>query len=316
MQIAVETNDAGQRLDNFLVSRLKGVPKSRLYRIIRRGEVRVNGSRSKPATRLKSGDIVRIPPLRTAREPVAGAIPAALSDPGSLVIFSDRHMLVLNKPAGVAVHGGSGIPVGVIEALKRSHRFGSHLELAHRLDRETSGCLVLARGRDSLAALHRMFRREGADIVKRYTALLAGQWPGRRVRVEASLKRYRDDATGRTRVCVASDGQRAASVIESVRVFREATLVRITLETGRMHQARVHCRHLGHPILGDPIYGDFAANRKLQSFGLKRMFLHASELVFPHPVTGRVMTFIAPLAGELAAVLEKLEPLPDADRTT
>lgn len=306
-KVVVKDGDAGQRLDNFLVTRLKGVPKTRVYRIIRRGEVRINGSRSKPATRLHSGDIVRIPPIRTSQRSELDRIPDNLANLEDLVIYEDRHLLVLNKPAGIAVHGGSGIRVGIIEALKRSPLAGDYLELAHRLDRETSGCLVLARSRASLEVLHRAFRRDDAGVIKRYSALLSGRWAGSGVRVDAPLKRFRESTTGQSRVCVAEDGRQALSIVDSERMFADATLVRVTLETGRMHQARIHCRHIGHPILGDTVYGDFSANRAFRSLGLTRMFLHAAELGLRHPVSGKPMTFRAPLSADLLLVLERLE---------
>ncbi len=305
-QIRVSADEAGQRLDNFLAARLKGVPRTRLYRIIRRGEVRVNGGRSQPATRLAEGDVVRVPPVRTAPPRSPGPVPASLSRPERLVIYADEDILVIDKPSGVAVHGGTGVSVGVIEALKRSALGGDFLELAHRLDRETSGCLVLARRRESLLALHRLFRRETDGVIKRYEALLHGEWDGDRQRVTAPLLRYRDATNGQSRVRTDPDGQNAASVIEKEETLPGATRVRITLETGRMHQARVHCRELGFPIAGDALYGDFAANRRYRAFGLTRLFLHACELSMPHPVHRRRMTFTAPLSRELQVVLESL----------
>ena len=305
-QIRVTANDAGQRLDNFLASRLKGVPRTRLYRIIRRGEVRVNGGRSRPADRLEEGDMVRVPPVRIATPASEAPIPPALARPEDVVIYEDADLLVINKPAGIAVHGGSGIRVGVIEALKRSDKAGDFLELGHRLDRDTSGCLVLARSRPALIGLHRLFRRDEAGVVKRYTALLNGAWLDDRVRVDVPIQRYRDGATGQSRARVSDDGQISASIISKVESFSEATLVSVDLLTGRMHQARVHCRHLGFPILGDPVYGDFAANRRFREFGLQRLFLHASELAMPHPVSGRTMRFDAPLDPALARVLDAI----------
>jgi 23S rRNA pseudouridine955/2504/2580 synthase len=306
-QIRVTVNDAGQRLDNFLASRLKGVPRTRLYRIIRRGEVRINGSRGKPATRLVEGDMVRVPPVRVAAPRSPATIGGPLSRLQELVLFADPHILVLNKPAGVAVHGGSGISVGVIEALKRSPLAGDFLELGHRLDRNTSGCLVFARNRESLVGLHRLFRREALGVVKRYTALLLGAWPHSRTRIEAPLLRYRDAVSGKSRVRVAEEGQPSASVLETMVRYEHATLVDITLETGRMHQARAHCSHLGFPILGDAVYGHYPENRLWRARGLARPFLHASELSFPHPVFDRPMTFRAPLADDLQAVLDVLD---------
>ncbi len=309
-RIEVDPDQAGQRLDNFLSSRLKGVPKSRLYRIIRRGEVRVNGARSSPSTRLEAGDVVRVPPIRTASPARVGPVPAALADADTLILYEDEHLLVIDKPAGVAVHGGSGIGAGVIEALKRQRQGDGFLELGHRLDRATSGCLVLAKSREALLGLHRLFRRDDAGVVKRYTALALGRWRGGRRRIDAPLARRRDASRGRARVVVAEDGRPAVTIVEPLTRYEEATLVRVTLETGRMHQARVHLAHAGHPIAGDPVYGDFSANRRLAEVGLGRMFLHASNLEFPHPVTGVKVRCAARLGAALEQVLGRLHPLP------
>ncbi len=305
-QIRVTANDAGQRLDNFLASRLKGVPRTRLYRIIRRGEVRVNGGRCRPADRLAEGDTVRVPPVRVAVRDDTAPPPPALAQPRDLIVYEDDHLLVIDKPAGVAVHGGSGIRVGVIEALKRSGLARDFLELGHRLDRDTSGCLVLARSRPALVGLHRLFRRDEAGVVKRYTALLHGAWDGGRSRIDAPIQRYRDAATGQSRARVSDDGQASTSIVSTDEVFPNATLVSVELLTGRMHQARVHCRHLGYPILGDPLYGDFRANRRFREYGLHRLFLHAAALAMPHPVSGRPMRFSAPLDRVLTGVLDSL----------
>ncbi len=310
-QVQVTEHDAGQRLDNFLARHLKGVPRTRLYRIIRRGEVRINGSRGQPSTRLQPGDVVRVPPVRVAAPRQTARPPAALADVDSLVLYQDRHLLVIDKPAGVAVHGGSGIPVGVIEALKASPLAGDYLELGHRLDRDTSGCLVMARSRPALEGLHRLFRRDDEGVDKRYLALLAGAWRGQRERVALPLLRVRETASGRSRVRVDASGQASASDVETRRCWPDATLVEIRLLTGRMHQARVHCAALGHPVLGDDVYGDFAANRAFRGLGLSRLFLHASTLSLPHPVSGQPMRFSAPLDGALEQVLAALDATAD-----
>ncbi|GJL80978.1 MAG: pseudouridine synthase [marine bacterium B5-7] len=306
-------HEDGQRLDNYLTSRLKGLPRSRLYRIIRRGEVRINGSRCLPSTRLATGDVVRIPPVRTAHDANNTApLPKALKMLDSRVLYQDEHLLVIDKPAGVAVHGGSGIPFGVIEALKRSSLAGEFLELGHRLDRDTSGCLVLARTRKALLSIHEAFRREAELVSKVYLALAARKWlddRGDHFRIDHPLERYRDPLTGHSRMRVSSIGQSAASQVELVRRFDSACLVKVHLETGRMHQARVHLASVGLPVAGDDIYGDSGCNKALRDCGLKRLFLHASTLSFNHPENGQRQVFDAPLAPELSDVIEKLEKI-------
>ncbi len=277
-----------QRIDNFLRRRCKGVPKSHLYRILRSGEVRVNGGRVGPDYRLQSGDQVRIPPLRTAAAP---AMPVTAGQSFE-ILFEDDALIVLNKPAGVAVHGGSGVSFGVIEQIRAQRPESGFLELAHRLDRDTSGLLLLAKKRAALTALHAKMR-DGA-VRKRYLALVKGRWRDAVRNVRLALHKYVDDA-GERRVSVSDSGRMAHSLVE------------VELITGRTHQIRVHLAHLGHPICGDDKYGDFAFNRELVRSGLKRMFLHAANLELAHPVDGRPLELAAPLPGDLRRHLDLLD---------
>lgn len=302
--LEIDESRAGQRLDNFLIGALKGVPKSHIYRILRKGEVRINKGRAKPDYRLEPGDVVRIPPLRQAPpapRPEQDAEAFAWLLPR--IIYEDDDLLVVNKPAGLAVHGGSGINVGLIEALRRLQPQAPFLELAHRLDRETSGCLLLAKTRPAMLALHRMLR-EGA-MEKRYLALVQGAWRGGAREVTAALEKNRP-RSGERRVEVSAEGRESASVFTPQQRFGGATLMEIMLLTGRTHQARVHAAHLGHPIAGDDKYGDHEFNRRLQRLGLRRLFLHAQRLRFTHPVSGCKMDLEAPLPDELSALLERL----------
>ena len=302
----------GQRLDNFLIGRLRDVPKSRVYRLIRTGQVRVNGARRKPEYRIKPGDLVRVPPL-WRKSPPDAAPPVPLDLP---VLFADADLLALDKPAGLAVHGGSGVRYGVIERLRSGGGGGNgdagvgngggggggggldsgngdagadFLELAHRLDRETSGCLLLARNRPALLALHRQFRGEGGTAPgKIYTALLCGK-------------------LARPQTITAPVAGRAAhSRLRPLRACGGFTLAEIRLRTGRTHQARAHAAAAGHPIAGDRRYGDPECNRRLRTAGLRRLFLHARRLRFTHPRTGRAITLTAPLPAELGEVLGRL----------
>jgi len=302
--LEIDESRAGQRLDNFLIGALKGVPKSHIYRILRKGEVRINRGRARPDYRLEPGDVVRIPPLRQA-PPVSQPEPGAESFAWLLprILYEDDDLLVVNKPAGLAVHGGSGINVGMIEALRRLRPQAPFLELAHRLDRETSGCLLIAKSRPAMLALHRMLR-EG-DMEKRYLALVQGAWRGGAREVTAALEKNRP-RSGERRVEVSEVGKESTSIFAPQQRFGIATLMEIMLQTGRTHQARVHAAHLGHPIAGDDKYGDREFNRRLRQFGLRRLFLHAQRLRFTHPRTGCKMDLEAPLPDELSALLERL----------
>lgn len=303
-RVVIDADEAGQRLDNYLVRVCKGVPKSHVYRILRSGEVRVNSGRVDAAYRLQAGDTVRIPPIRLAEKPVA----TATAEVGMLraelpVVYEDDALLAINKPAGIAVHGGSGLSFGVIEALRRQRPQARFLELAHRLDRETSGLLLIGKKRSALTALHDLFRHHRAD--KRYLALAKGRLEKPVTHVQAALHKYLTE-DGERRVSVHEDGKASHSIFRLVARWQSASLVEAQIKTGRTHQIRVHLNHLGHPILGDEKYGDFALNKALVKDGLKRMFLHAWRLSFPHPLTGERLNLEAPLPSELHQYLVRL----------
>lgn len=290
----------GQRIDNFLVRIAKGVPKSHVYRVLRSGEVRVNKGRVGPDYRLKLGDRLRLPPMRTAERTTQPVVPAREFE----VTWEDEAFLVVDKPAGVAVHGGSGVSFGVIEQLRRARPQAKMLELAHRLDRETSGLLIVAKKRAALTRLHDQFR-DGA-IAKRYLALVRGSWRNALQHVRLPLQKYLT-AEGERRVSVDAAGKAAHSVVRLVARWENFSLVEVELKTGRTHQIRVHLAHLGFPIAGDDKYGDFALNRDLQKAGLKRMFLHAARLALPHPLSGARLEFESSLPVELQAFVERLD---------
>jgi 23S rRNA pseudouridine955/2504/2580 synthase len=307
--VRIESDRAGQRLDNFLISVLKGVPKTHIYRILRKGEVRINKGRARPDYRLEEGDDVRIPPVRTA---AAGPAPDNQGDGrwGWLeerVLYEDEALLAIDKPAGLAVHGGSGISLGLIEALRRLRPHSRFLELVHRLDRETSGCLLVAKKRAALVGLHALLREDGLD--KRYLALVKGAWRARE-RVTAPLEKNQL-RSGERMVSVSAAGKESETVFIPTKRYRDATLVEIELLTGRTHQARVHAAHSGHPIAGDDKYGDRTFNQAMRAQGLARLFLHAAELRFNHPVNGSKMRIAAPLPPELGAFLKRLEREPE-----
>ena len=301
--LAVGEERAGQRLDNFLLRELEGVPRSRIYRLVRRGEVRVNGRRARPEQRLLAEDRVRLPPLRQAPPEAERGVPEKLRQAvAGAILQEDERVLVLNKPAGIAVHGGSGVSFGVIEAL-RALRPDEHLELVHRLDRDTSGCLLIARSAAVLRTLHALLR-EGR-FEKGYLALLVGRWNLGRKRLDLPL---RTDlrVSGERTVRVHASGKSAVSVFRPVQFFGPtATLVEVALHTGRTHQIRVHAAHAGHPVAGDEKYGDAEANARLRELGLARMFLHAHTVSFDWPQGGS-FSASAPLPEELRAVLERL----------
>ena len=311
--LTVDAGHAGQRLDNFLITALKGVPRTHVYRLLRKGEVRVNKGRSKPDYRLKEGDVVRLPPVRRA-ESNGKQLAAQAAASGKLdwllerVLIEDEHLLVLDKPSGLAVHGGSGVNVGLIEALRELRPHTPFLELAHRLDRDTSGCLLIAKSRPALLHLHNLLRDGG--LGKHYLALVAGPWHGGVRHVDAALAATRPQS-GERRMEVGEEGKDSASDFSPREKFAEAALVEVRLLTGRMHQARVHAAHIGHPIAGDDKYGEREFNQRLKRLGLNRLFLHAARLEFRHPQDGRKMRVETPLPVELERVLEKLRKQPD-----
>ncbi|HEY4372820.1 MAG TPA: RluA family pseudouridine synthase [Burkholderiales bacterium] len=307
--LEIDEAGAGQRLDNFLLRHLKGAPKSLIYRIIRSGEVRVNKGRADAADRLNLGDLVRIPPVRLGTDPDAPATPPAGAAKAALeipVLYEDDALLALNKPAGVAVHGGSGLKYGVIEAMRAARPQARFLELVHRLDRETSGVLLLAKKRPALVAMHELLREGKTD--KRYLTLIKGNWPHEaKHHVRTSLHKF-VTAGGERRVTAtdAEDGQEAHTIFTLVKRFPEATLLEAQLKTGRTHQIRVHLASSGHPIIGDDKYGDFDLNKRVAKAGLKRMFLHAARISFVHPVTGERLRVEAALPEDCAHYLESL----------
>jgi len=303
--IEVAAADEGQRIDNYLLTQLKGVPKSRIYRILRTGEVRVNSGRIKPTYRIKAGDAIRIPPIRLSEEE-APARPGdrVLERVSASILYEDKGLLVVNKPSGLAVHGGSGLSYGLIEALRALRPEAPFLELGHRLDRDTSGCIVIAKKRSVLRAFHELLREGGSD--KRYLALLKGCWRGGERRVEAPLLKNVTQS-GERMVKVSPEGKPALTIFRPLTVFKDATLVEAELITGRTHQVRVHAAYIGHPIAGDDKYGDEAFNKRMAEIGLKRLFLHASALSFTLPESGQVVSVSAPLGDELRGVLDRLE---------
>jgi 23S rRNA pseudouridine955/2504/2580 synthase len=305
IEITDENHD--QRLDNFLITHLKGVPKTRIYRIVRKGEVRVNKGRVEVNYRLVTGDIVRIPPVRIAERSEEVFVPINLRE--SLqhsILYEDDGFLIVNKPAGFAVHGGSGVSSGIIEGLRLLRPEAHFLELVHRLDKDTSGCLIIAKKRSALRAFHAIFRDN--QIHKTYTALLAGQWKKKKLVVNAPL--LKNVAKGGERmVTINAAGKEAETVFTRLSVFEDATLVEAAPKTGRTHQIRVHAVHLGHPIIGDERYGRDDINLTFKQKGYKRMFLHAQTLTFNHPITGDVMKINAPLPSQLEQLLTHEKPL-------
>ena len=314
--LTVDGESAGQRLDNFLFRQLKGVPKTHVYRIIRSGEVRINKGRVQAETRLAEGDVLRLPPVRVASRAEEGA-PAAAPAREFPLLFEDESMLAIDKPAGVAVHGGSGVSFGVIEQLRRARPAARFLELVHRLDRETSGILLVAKKRSALTALQDQFRDR--ETGKTYLALVEGDWPANRKVLDAPLAKFLlpgqagSSEPGERRVRVVAkdhpDAMRAVTLVKVVSRFAlladasPASLLAVTIKTGRTHQIRVHLASAGHPIAGDDKYGGFERNRALQKLGLKRMFLHAWRLQFTHPGSGARVALQADLPPELRGLV-------------
>ncbi|AOY01821.1 RluA family pseudouridine synthase [Jeongeupia sp. USM3] len=304
--VEIGPEEAGQRLDNYLIRRLKGVPKSHIYRIVRGGEVRVNKGRTDVTYRLAEGDVLRIPPVRVAEKPASTAVQAASGQLELEVVFEDDALIAINKPSGVAVHGGSGISFGVIELLRAQRPQAKFLELVHRLDRDTSGLLLIAKKRSALVKLHEMLR-DNHQIDKRYLALVQGVWPEPRSHVRFKLLKY-ETPDGERRVKKSADGLTSHTVVNRKAKFADASLLECELKTGRTHQIRVHLAESGHPILGDDKYGDPALNRVLPRDGLKRMFLHAWRLTLSHPLTSEKLILEAPLPRELQTYLDTLVP--------
>lgn len=298
--------DEGQRIDNYLLRVLRGVPRSRIYRLLRRGEIRVNKSRVPPAYRLNAGDELRIPPVSIQETGVLRPSPAlqVIRRLEEMILYEDGSLLVLNKPSGMAAHGGSGIEFGIIEALRALRPAQHDLELCHRLDRETSGCLIVAKRRSALRNLHSQFRQR--RVQKQYVALVSGQWERRLRLIDAPLTR-RVLSSGERRVEVNfKAGEPSVTAFEIEQSFNHATLLLAMPRTGRTHQIRVHCAYAHHPVGNDEKYGSPAFNAALHGMGLERMFLHARQIIFEDPQSGRTLNIKAPLDPALQHVLEAL----------
>ena len=308
--LQVDEESAGQRLDNFLLRHLKGVPKTHVYRIIRTGEVRINKGRVNADTRVQTGDLVRLPPVRVATVDASAPVAPGREFP---VLMEDEHMLAIDKPAGVAVHGGSGVSFGVIEQLRQARPGARMLELVHRLDRDTSGVLLVAKKRSALTRLQDQFRDR--ETGKTYMALVKGQWPSNKKVIDLPLQRYlipNGAGEGERRVRIAhkddANAQRAITLVRVSRLVGDYSLLEVTIKTGRTHQIRVHLASQGYPIVGDDKYGDFELNKRLAAQGMKRMFLHAWRLQFIHPQTGRSETVEAALPDELQNFIDHVQP--------
>jgi 23S rRNA pseudouridine955/2504/2580 synthase len=305
--IEIDAQNAGQRIDNFLANQLKGVPRGHIYKIIRKGEVRVNKGRIKQTYKLRYGDSVRIPPVQVVAK-------KALSAPGQSllkliennILFEDDYLMAVNKPSGVAVHGGSGVSYGMIEAiraLRPEHRFW---ELIHRLDRDTSGCLLIAKRRSTLTSVQELMRNRETE--KRYLTLLCGRVKFRQKKVAAPLLREALKK-GERFVRVDKQGKDSLSYFTTLEQFPDASLMEVKIVTGRTHQIRVHSQYIGHNVAGDTKYVNFACNQRMKSLGLKRLFLHSSYLGLEHPNTGETLSINAPLSNELSSFLETLRQL-------
>ena len=312
--LLVDEESAGQRLDNFLLRHLKGVPKTHVYRIIRTGEVRINKGRVNADTRVQSGDLVRVPPVRVATVDLDAPVAPGREFP---VLMEDEHMLAIDKPAGVAVHGGSGVSFGVIEQLRQARPGARMLELVHRLDRDTSGVLLVAKKRSALTRLQDQFRDR--ETGKTYLVMVKGQWPSNKKVIDLPLQRYlipNGVGEGERRVRIAAkddaNAQRAITLVRVSRLVGDYSLLEVTIKTGRTHQIRVHLASQGYPIIGDDKYGDFEWNKRLAALGMKRMFLHAWRLQFVHPQTGRSETVEAGLPPELQHFIDHVQPPPPA----
>ena len=298
--VTVDDFSVGQRLDNYLIKQLKGVPRSRIYRIIRKGEVRVNKGRKKADYKLKAEDLIRIPPIRTSTEKEIKPSQGLLKTLENSVLYEDKGLLIINKIHGMAVHGGSGISVGIIEALKSQYK--EPIELVHRLDRSTSGCLLLAKKRSVLKSLHDQLVNH--QLEKRYTALVKDTWSKKRHTIDAPI--YQNSRYS----VIDSKGKDSLSHFHPIKNFElgefNASLVEVSIETGRTHQIRVHAKFAGHPVAQDDKYGDAVFDQFMKKKGLNRLFLHAKTLTFTNPLTNEIQKVSAPLPADLEAFLKKL----------
>jgi len=304
----ISAEQAGQRIDNFLLRILKGVPRSRIYRLLRKGEVRVNKGRIRPEYRLQSGDLVRIPPIRVAASSTASPAAQSAGMLADAILYEDDRLLVLNKPAGMAVHGGSGISYGVIEALRAARPEAPYLELVHRLDRATSGCLMIAKRRSELRVLHELLR--GGNVEKRYLLMVQGDWSQGPFKIDAALNKSLLRG-GERIVRVDPAGKTALTHFRFLEAYPGASLMEAELKTGRTHQIRVHAAYAGHPLAGDEKYGSRDFNRQMRDLGLKRMFLHAHYVAYEDSERGRSIEVSAPLGADLRELVQHLENSPD-----
>lgn len=305
-QLQISEEDEGQRIDNFLLAKLKGVPKSLIYRVLRKGEVRVNKGRIKPEYKLQTGDIVRVPPIRVAEKAQQAPVSSKLNKVAQLeqqIIFEDDCLLVLNKPSGIAVHGGSGLSFGVIEGLRALRPEARFLELVHRLDRDTSGILLVAKKRSALRSLHEQLRVK--TVQKDYLALVRGQWQSHVKVVQAPLLKN-ELASGERIVKVSEQGKPSETRFAVEERYTNATLIKASPVTGRTHQIRVHTQYVGHPIALDDKYGDKEFDQQMSELGLNRLFLHAASIRFEHPKTGETLRLNAPLDDKMKGILKKL----------
>ncbi|MFC3121659.1 23S rRNA pseudouridine(955/2504/2580) synthase RluC [Agaribacter flavus] len=298
--LSITDDNAGQRIDNYLLSKLKGVPKSKIYRILRKGEVRVNKKRVKPEYKLNVGDAVRVPPVRLDEKQSAQPSNKAIDIINKSILFEDDRLIVINKPSGIAVHGGSGLNYGVIEGLRASRAQQDFLELVHRLDRDTSGCLVIAKKRSALRNLHQQLRDN--QVNKVYHALVKGTWPKRLQKVDAPLLKNLLQG-GERMVQVHPEGKPSKTLIKLLRTGENMSLIECKPVTGRTHQIRVHCLHAGHPIANDSKYGDKAFDQRIKDLNCNRLFLHAYQLSFLHPHTEKTVHFTAPYDQQLKNVV-------------
>lgn len=303
--ISVPTEVAGQRIDNFLINRLKGMPKTHIYRILRKGEVRVNKKRIKPTYRVQTGDQIRLPPMELEdKKTIPNPSQQFMTFLSTRILYEDKNLLIINKPSGIPVHGGSSVKLGLVEALRCMYPELEQLELAHRLDADTSGCLILAKKRSVLREIHELLR-EG-KVRKVYRALTKGHWKNSQLRVEEPLRKNTLSSGGRI-VRVHAEGKPSVTLFEPLHIYKKAMLMEAVLETGRTHQIRVHAQYKGHPLAGDEKYGDKEFNKAMRQFGLKRLFLHAYLIEFVIPSSGQHIKITAPLEDDLLACLKALE---------
>jgi len=300
----INDNNLEQRIDNYLLRELNGVPKTHIYKIIRKGEVRVNKKRIKPTYKLQLGDIVRIPPVKTVQKMEVKVDQPLISYLEQTILFESKQLLVINKPSGLAVHGGSGISYGLIEAVRLMRPQDKFLELVHRLDRDTSGCILIAKKKQVLNSLHQQLRERSSD--KRYLGLLCGNWNGGERVVDVPLKKNTLKSGERIVTIDPQQGKQSRSIFSPLKAYSDTCLVEIKIETGRTHQIRVHSQYLKKPLVGDQKYGNFACNQRFKKMGLKRLFLHSSQITINLPNSTKAHTFKAPLAEDLQQVIDKL----------